>query len=286
MKKLLAIVLAVVIAVGVFAVGASAVPFTAREQPAQFVITPASGDWDWYDVPDLREAILALQNRLFDAFEYEEPILLAYWGALRDILEVARRDLSGAEYAAKRAEYRAAQRALEAQMDALNARTAVLFADEATLRAALADGRVEAYMLEYLALHTQSYELTIAFWESLIVPAAMVAVYAMAQLNFASMTRYFPQDNESEFHNAEDALFEEFIEDIMTALEDGEWEAAAAVILAYKAAYIALVEEFSGTVRAWPGLPGGNQPVPPWHETLPAFVQWILRWIFFGWIWM
>jgi len=35
------------------------------------------------------------------------------------------------------------------------------------------------------------------------------------------------------------------------------------------------------------GAPGDTQePVPSWHETLPAFLQFILRWVLFGWIWL
>ena len=61
------------------------------------------------------------------------------------------------------------------------------------------------------------------------------------------------------------------------------------------AALVALMRPFNDAMESFlienglmePPIVRPPTPAPlPLHETLPAFVQWILRWIFFGWIWM
>ncbi|MCL2447212.1 MAG: Ig-like domain-containing protein [Oscillospiraceae bacterium] len=68
-------------------------------------------------------------------------------------------------------------------------------------------------------------------------------------------------------------------------MEAGQWDELAGYYRRLTADLIA----------AWDGLGNhsiffGNPPANPfpmaWHATMPAWIQWILRWIFFGWIWM
>ena len=225
MKKLLAVLLAVVMAMGVFAVGASA------------AAAPAS-----VTVSDLANQA---RERRFAA----EYFSISFEAARR-------RDLSAAEIAAKRA-------ALEVALEAANS----LDGDERLLA---------------------RYELQITFYESLLVPESLVAVDAYAFYAFVGSASNF--DRESICWDVYIEAMRQYpcvyFDVVLPLLEAGQWEQAAAHMNSWTASVVAVLEDLGATVFPWPEIVRETPAPPPWHENLPAFVQFILRWIFFGWIWM
>ena len=223
MKKLLAILLSMLMLAGVFAVGVSAAP-------------PVSTPLD----------VSVALNRSWAAYTFFSDY------------EAARRDLSAAEIAAKRAELDDALEALR-EDDSLN------------------------FNERRLAYH----ELHITFYELLLVPESLVAVdaYAFHVFMASGHGRSIPDNFDWDaFQNAWGPCIFEAV--VLPLLEAGQWEQAATYLNRQTNEIVAALESLGATVHPWPEIVRETPASPAWHETLPAALQFILRWIFFGWLWM
>jgi len=74
---------------------------------------------------------------------------------------------------------------------------------------------------------------------------------------------------------------------------DASWSALQAAIAAAQAVVddgnaiqAQVSERFTALQSAIDGLVENEDPPPPWWTDLPNWVQWILRWLCFGWLWM
>ena len=137
--------------------------------------------------------------------------------------------------------------------------------------------------------------------------AIVLATLMLAGVFAVGTSAFFEPPFPDEALNAAWARFEELFYFLLEAVETGDISEADAmaiddVMVEYIdyvalfamisaenwAAATALLEGWIAQLEALMIEHGLLEPPtpPPWHETLPAFVQWIFRWIFFGWIWM
>ena len=284
MKKLLAIVLAVVMAMGVFAVGASALPF----QPFAVAAAPLSVD------PNLSGNINALMNNLSQELRERGPYARLFqfdnflnprdfWGN-----SSAWRPMSASASAAIIAE-------LEAELSAIyNEQNALLEAGLHALtpeqqQVAYNNGSIEALFRNVLNLDLRAAQRRAAVAQVLFLPEVIRIAYINVRINFlGDWVDNSPLVNNQAFMDALEELGEGWdLSVILGMAYDGQWSELNAFFDALYNDFMALIRAHGGNPPAWPGIPGVTFPAPPaWHENLPAAVQFILRWIFFGWLWM
>ena len=293
MKKLLAILLAALMLAGVFAVGASASPFqpfAAQEQASPFPFAVAANNLE----NDLSEVTVRVTLEIFEA---NLNAHLAYEGLYRVFDEFPAAFINGR--AGMNAFYAAAISAitpLEPQLEAAT-RAWRNFTDssDAAVAAGIADGTAERLYRAYLQAEFAIKRAVSTAMEAHVLPQALAFVREYARWRL--ITQFVPDGTDWDaFRNALDRLIFDLLNvnnsnaveaAYLAMFAAGDWAGLYAFYAAFAAGTAALIEEFGGTVYAWLlPAPPPEPSEPPWHETLPAFVQFIFRWLLFGWIWM
>ena len=262
MKKLLAILLSMLMLAGVFGVGASAAPTNAQEEFA------------------------ALYGRVVDEILGENPWLFYFQDVdfLAELLAIPSATREGVNWQALLRDYDP-YRLMEEFMNELYEEGLFAFENnEATLAAAIADSRAEAAIRRLYTGFIDIYRAFAFAVEDALVPEAAAFLNAVSRVhNRGDLFDGLDQ-------GAVDALAAQVVgnADLDAMFAAGQWAELAAIYTALAEGLEALVVAAGGTVPAFPGIfpPRALPSSPPWHETLPAFVQWIFRWIFFGWLWM
>jgi len=141
--------------------------------------------------------------------------------------------------------------------------------------ALFAQGRLQTVLDETLAkldaLHatyfTSDFLATFGAYKTAYTNGTQQALRLESMVNFTWMRNY------GEIIAAYDALTKTFEADSKNIEETGSLQAQTAYFAKLAADSAAIIARIDTSPFAW------------W-ELLPSFLQWILRWIFFGWIWM
>ena len=267
MKKLLAIVLAMVMAMAVFAVGISA----SGGVPSDF--------------EDRIRSEMFLAN--------EEP-LLYFWVLEHEIMEHSAAFINGR--AGQNAFWTAVVEAAGERIDAYEDAFYVWY--DLTRRwdeyyAAYRSGRLEEIVRAWAQAEIELMRAIMPIAENFLRPQALDFGFAAMRFDLTAHNFTLPGNvNRAaflrDFFDILDDMFEDFDEYDMQ--QRGQWAELAEFYRELTDLLVARVLAAGGTVPNLSFLTGdggnGETPAPPWHETLPAFVQFIFRWIFFGWLWM
>ena len=284
MKKLVGVVLAALVVLGVFTVGVSAVSVLDFTASAPVI---AQGDED-----DIDEKINVITwdvyNKLRDKVAYSLPMIAL--------------ELSHVEKAYKSGQtYDALLDALTAMgvwlSDSVEYNTIYTFLDNnAALRAAYADGTLEDKLTE---LYNAAYDPYLAEFEKLVKDFFVTDALAFSEecLNFRKLEiasgKALRESNLtdkklSEVKEKLNVIWERYVYD--AALEKGDFEEAIKIIKNRINEWKKILAEYGIVLPGDPAPTPDPNPNPPTPTPEPSFIakvwNFILKWFLFGWIWM
>ena len=292
MKKILATVLALLMAVGVFAVGASAaplLPFAAQEFESPFVTFAEKNPRAALNEMTFRVQLELMEANL-DTMLTTHAILL-FWnrpGAFAN---------GQAGVDAFQAAVLEAETPMRPQLHA--ARSAwwqfVNDSSDATLAAGLADGTAERLFRAYREAMLVSQRASAAVAEAHVLPQAL----AFAREYSRALLIYFAAQLPDNMEALENALIDLQLEllnvnsvsaaeaALLAMFAANDWAALYAYYAAFNPDFASLIVEFGGAVPPWllatPINGGGNYT---FFGRPSTWYNWLLFFLAFGWIWM
>jgi len=270
-KRTLAILLVTLLSLGMFAVGASA--FAAPPITTFSESGPGQDAWE------------ALWAEIWNA-EDERLMIL-------EVTALYYRDVSTQPSAYRagrnRAGYEEAVEALRrAREDVWNEVAAVVNPwNDAALAANVANSNARTQINRLIAAEVAYFEGIASVARDFFIadaaafPTQMVRLGLMnlaiddANLTEAEMDAINNAINESGVPNIDDDI------DLNAMFDNGEWTRALNYVTNFNDMLEEILIEF-GVLEA----PPPPSPSPMWYENLPAVLQFILRWLAFGWLWM